>query len=89
MVKWKAKASITRDPEIPWFVVLKCTYQADLVDALKQFPGTQYVPKNKTWLVPIELVPQCQALLQEYGFESTTSLSPEPEAPRAALPSAR
>jgi hypothetical protein len=91
MPKLKRTAKITRDPEIPWFVVLSCPYVEKFAIALtgSKFPGAQYIPRTKKWLWPIESVETLVQLAKECGLEVQVDLSSEPKSPKAIPPSSR
>lgn len=90
-MKWKPSATIRRDPQIPWFVVVKFPYQAQLVEAIRslKLPGATYQPASKSWLWPIECVELVIQTLKEYGCEIKCDLSDGPIDPQAVPPGAR
>lgn len=45
------------DAERPWMKRVRFKYDKDLIKKLKQYPGPQWSPEDKAWVVPDELIP--------------------------------
>jgi SWI/SNF-related matrix-associated actin-dependent regulator 1 of chromatin subfamily A len=72
----KLKRTLTIDKtDRPWMVKLRFPFHRQFMEFIKQFPGRTWVPEDKTWLMPSELVDEVAERARSLGWEVVRTLS--------------
>ena len=64
----KKTFTLKADKTRPWFYTARYPFHKELKDTLKQYPGVQWDPSRKTWLIPQELQETAITTAESFGF---------------------